>query len=116
MGTPHFAHSGQRFEDTVVFGPNSPLSIPVVGLIVNDDFALEDIEVFDLVFENPIPSPSQNDLIHIGSPTEVRITSEDGKTQLHYKVTDTILQLSVLPLQTQLKILMSMMIAHILLL
>ena len=79
MGTPHFAHSGQRFEDTVVFGPNSPLSIPVVGLIVDDDFALEDIEVFDLVFNNPSPSPSQYDLIHIGSPTEVRITSEDGK-------------------------------------
>ena len=79
MGTSHFAHSGQRFEDTVVFGPNSPLSIPVVGLIVDDDFALEDVEVFDLVFRNPSPSPSQNDLIHIGSPTEVRIASEDGK-------------------------------------
>ena len=107
MGTPHFANSGQRFEDTVVFTPTSPLSIPVVGIIVDDDFALEDIEVFDLVFNNPSPSPSQYDLIHIGSPTEVRITSEDGKTQLYYKVTDTILQLSMLPLKTQLKALMS---------
>ena len=75
MGTSHFANSGQRFEDTVVFGPTSPLSIPVVGLIVDDDFALEDTEVFDLVSS---PSPSQYDLIHIGLPTEVRITSEDG--------------------------------------
>ena len=107
MGTAHFANSGQRFEDTVVFGPNSPLSIPVVGLIVDDDFALEDTEVFDLVFNNPSPSSSQYDLIHIGSPTEVRITSEDSKTQLHYKVTDIILQLSTLPLKTQLKVLMS---------
>ena len=79
MGTHHFAYSGQIFEDTVVFGPTSPLSIPVVGLIVDDDFALEDIEVFELVFHNPSPSPSQYDLIYIGSPTEVRITSEDGK-------------------------------------
>ena len=93
----------------MVFGPNIPLSIAVIGLIIDDDFALEDTEVFDLVFRNPSPSPSQNDLIHIGSPTEVRITSEDGKTQLHYKVTDTILQLSMLPLKTQLKTLMSIM-------
>lgn len=68
----------------LLFTPTSPRTVRIVSTIIDDDYALEDVESYFVTFINPQPRPSDNRYISIGPPTNIRIVSDDGKCMYYW--------------------------------